>query len=256
MPSSDSPLPALLALRNTDTCIRETRECIASTESDLESITERLEKERADLNDSKQIQAALQKRIIILQDVIKEQTQRTPEQIAKEMIREARQKQKYYDVETGKLVKAFNAFIIDHLAIMLAAEELGGPVVGEDLDLDEESLGIGFSAKGTVKKSKAKPNEDKRQRRIDDIWGAKPPEIGDADQPWNEKTAAAAEMRELTETLLNNMVEAGGNGSGAYIELQRESAAVRFLVRSGVAQFHPRDGRKLRLVDFGGELDE
>lgn len=188
--------------------------------------------------------------------MIKEQTQKSPEQIAKEMIREATQKKRYYDSETGKLVKSFNGFIDDHLAVMLAAEELGGPVAGEDLNVDEDSLEAGFSAQGKKKKSKANVNEDKRQRRIDEIWGARPPENRKADEPWSEKRAAAAEMRELTEQLLNSLVEADGNGPGAYVDLQRESAAVRFLVRSGVAQFHPRDGRKLRLVDFGGELDE
>lgn len=177
--------------------------------------------------------------------------------MAKEMIREATQKKKFYDVETGKLVSAFNEFIDEHLAIMLAAEELGGPVAGEDLGLNEDSLEAGFSAKGAARKLRGNPNEDKRQRRIDEIWGPGPGAGNErGGQPWNEKRAAATEMRELTERLLNSLVEEDRNGSGAYIDLKRESAAVRFLVRSGVAQFHPRDGRKLRLVDFGGELDD
>jgi hypothetical protein len=253
LPSRDSSLPALLALRATDRTIKETQECITEMEVEFEKTRERLEKEQADLSDAKLIQTDIQARIESLQGQIEERTQKSPGQIAKEMIREMKRKKTYYDSETGKLVKSFNGFIDDYLAPMLAVEELGGPIVGEMLDIDEEILGGVFSTQG--KQKKAKPNEDKRQRRIDQIWGPKP-EDGQTKEPWDEKRAAAAEMRELTEQLLNSLVDAEGTGPGAYVELQRESAAARFLVRSKVAQFHPKDARKLRLVDFGGEIDD
>jgi hypothetical protein len=63
-------------------------------------------------------------------------------------------------------------------------------------------------------------------------------------------------MRELTEQLMNKLVEAGGDTSAAYVELPRETAAARFLVRSKVAMFHPKDARRLRLVDFGRDLED
>jgi len=156
------------------------------------------------------------------------------------------------------LVKAFNAFIDDILAPMLAAEELGGPVVGEMTEVDDEDLGRGFSSQGKVKKSKNGPDDDKRQRRIDQIWGSAPQEgsFRVDKEEWTEQKAAGVEMRDLTEQLLNNLVEAGGSGSDVYVQLERESAAARFLVRSKVAQFHPKDSRKLRLIDFGKELDD
>ena len=223
-------------------------------EVEFEKTRKRLEKEQADLSDAKLIHTDMQARIESLQGQIEERTQKSPGQIAKDMIREMKKKKTYYDSETGKLVKSFNGFIDDYLAPMLAVEELGGPIVGEMLDVDEEMLGGVFSAQG--KQKKAKPNEDKRQRRIDQIWGPRPDENGQAKEPWDEKGAAAAEMRELTEQLLNSLVDAEGTGPGAYVELQRESAAARFLVRSKVAQFHPKDARKLRLVDFGGEIDD
>jgi hypothetical protein len=256
LPAPESPLPALLALRSTDKCIKETRESIIKTECDLKTTMQRLEKEKADLNDAELIQNALQTRTLSLQEQIKEKTQKSPGQIAKDMIREVKRRKTYYDGETGRLVKAFNGFIDNHLAVMLAAEELGGPIVGEQLDIDEDVLEAGFSTQGKPRKAKASTNEDKRQRRIDEIWGARPPENERVKEPWNEKRAAAAEMRELTEQLLNSLVEADGNGPGAYVDLQRESAAARFLVRSKVAQFHPKDARKLRLLDFGGEIDD
>lgn len=255
-PSPESPIPALLALRSTDKCVRETQECIAQTELELQNVQKKLEREQADLEDIKLIQSALETRISSLQAVIEERTKKSPNEIAKDITREMRKKKALFDAETGKLVKAFNEFIDDHLAAMLAAEELGGPVVGQMLDVDQSMLEAGFSSQGNVKRLKGAVNEDKRQRRIDEIWGPRPPEDRKAQQPWNERRAAAAEMRELTEQLLNSLVEADGGGPGAYVELERESAAARFLVRSKVAQFHPRDARKLRLIDFGGMLDE
>jgi len=256
LPSAESPIPALLALRTIDQSIQETQTCITTTEADLQKVQKRLEKEQAHLRDAKLIQAGLETRISSLEETLEERTQKTPGQVAKGMMRDLRKKKQYYENETKSLVKAFNGFIDEHLAPMLAAEELGGPVVGGILDVDEEMLEAGFSTQGKARKLKANVNVDKRQRRIDEIWGPPPPMNGKEEGPWNEQRAAAAEMRDLTEQLLNSLVEAGGNGPGAYVELERESAAARFLVRSKVAEFHPRDATKLRLIDFGGELDD
>jgi hypothetical protein len=172
------------------------------------------------------------------------------------MIRELRKKRANYESDTGKMVKAFNKFVDDHLAAMLAAEELGGPVVGEILGADDLDLGAGFNNQGKPKRRKSSVSDDKRQRRIDEIWGEGVGEGRKGREPRDEKSAAAAEMRELTEQLLNNLVEAEGGEGDAYVELQRESAVARFLVRAKVAQFHPRDARRLRLIDFGRDLDD
>lgn len=258
LPSTDSPVPALLALRDTDKCVKETHQCITQTELQLQEAQKRLEKEQGFNSDAKLIQSELNSRIASLQTEIDDRTQKTSSQVAKDMIRDMQSKQEYYDIETGKLVQAFNQFVDNHLASLLAAEELGGPIVGDNLDVDEVMLEAGFTAKGKAKKPKDKPNEDKRQRRIDQIWGARADvdEMDEDEEPWDEKRAAGAEMRELTEQLLNNLVEAGGTGPGAYVEITRESAAARFLVRSKVAQFHPKDARRIRLVDFGGEVED
>ncbi len=60
----------------------------------------------------------------------------------------------------------------------------------------------------------------------------------------------------MTEELMNASVAAEGNSTLAYVTLQRESAAARFLVRAKIAQFAPRDARRIRLIDFGKRLDE
>jgi hypothetical protein len=237
-------------------CVKETKECISEIEAGAKEVQKRLGKEQADLKDAKQIQSGLTARISSLREEAEERSQKTPHEVAKEMIHKIEKKQTYYDEQTGNLVRAFNNFIDEHLAAMLAAEELGGPIVGGMVDVNQSVLEAGFSTQGKVRKASGPVDEHKRQRRIDEIWGPQPSDDGKPKEPWNEQRAAGAEMRELTEQLLNSLVEAGGGGPGAYVELERESAAARFLVRAKVAQFHPRDARKLRLVDFGGELDD
>lgn len=254
LPPRDSALPGLLALRVTDQVVKESEESIVQTEAQLRAIRHRLDQEHGDLQDAKLIQSEMELRIDALQERVEERTQQPPSQIAKDMIRAVKKRQASYDNETLKLVQALQEFIDDHLAAMLAAEELGGPIAGEIPELDDGLLQGAFSAKGKPKK--AKPSEDHRQRRLDQIWGPRPDEEGDDEEPWDEKRAAAADMRDLTEALLNGWADAEGGGPGAYVDLQRESAAARFLVRSKVAQFHPRDAMKLRLIDFGREIDD
>lgn len=217
---------------------------------------ERLRKEQKDLHDANLIQRTLEGRISSLEEVIQERTQKLSTQIAKDIMRDLRKKKANYDTDTVKLVKSFNKFIDDHLAVMLAAEELGGPVVGEFLSVDETNLETGFNTQGKTRRLKDAQSDGKRQRRIDEIWGQRYERDQKGKEPWDEKTAAAAEMRELTEQLLNSLVEADGGRNDGYVELERESAAARFLVRSKVAHFHPKDARRLRLVDFGRDLDD
>lgn len=128
---------------------------------------------------------------------------------------------------------------------MLAAEELGGFVVGELADVDEDMLKAGFSNQGKPKFSRKEVTaggEAKRQRRIDEIWGG-----GEENQHESEKDAAAEEVRELLVKLLE--------AKGGYVDLERDTAVARFVVRAKVAQFHPKDAKRLRLIDFARELD-
>jgi hypothetical protein len=222
----------------------------------LTSAERRLEKELVDLDDAHSITRNLGSRIESLRGEIQERTHKSQVQVARDLTRELKKKKANYDSETGQMVKAFNRFVDNHLASLLAAEELGGPVVGDVLDIDELSLESGFNQHGNMKKHKAVGLEDKRQRRIDEIWGQRPHEDRRNNEPWDEKRAAAAEMRELTELLLNSLVESDAGDGDAYVELPRESAAARFLVRSKVAQFHPKDARRLRLIGFGRDLDD
>lgn len=256
LPSPESPLPSLLALRTTHKTIQETKASLARTSISLRKAEQRLEKEESDLNDANLITKSLENRIQVLRSEVQERTQKSPSQTTKDMIRELKKKRANYESDTGKMVKAFNRFVDNHLAAMLAAEELGGPVVGEILDADDLNLESGFNNQGKARRYKGTVSEDKRQRRIDEIWGEGTAEGRESRRPRDEKGAAAAEMRELTEQLLNNLVEAETGDADVYVKLQRESAVARFLVRVKVAQFHPRDSSRLRLVDFGKDLDD
>ncbi|KAL2022769.1 hypothetical protein VTK56DRAFT_4585 [Thermocarpiscus australiensis] len=258
LPSPGSVLPALLAMRQAQRITSESNEYSDSQAVLLEQIERQIEAERVNLREQQALQVALENRIRSLREGLENRQEKTEEQIATERIAELRQQKDHWDNETSSLMKLLDWFIGEHLGPMLAAEELGGPVVGELTDIDPDDLSAGFSAQGRLKKAKDQPDQDRRQRRIDDIWGPQ-----DAQSQTNkrkrerdEASAASAEMRELTEQLMNKLAESGGDNSAAYVEIPRESAAARFLVRSKVAVFHPKDARRLRLVDFGREVDD
>ncbi|KAI9795797.1 MAG: hypothetical protein M1833_006818 [Piccolia ochrophora] len=250
LPSTDSPLPALLALRTTSRLIDEIRSSIADARQQLSNTRERLEKEEADLQDARLVAESLEKRTEALRAQQQAESQTSPTQLTRNLVKELQARKTAYERETKRLVKAFNKFIDKQLAAMLAAEELGGPIVGEMLEISDEMLGAGFSHQGKVKKIRNAGSGPGRQRRIDEVWGQN--DSGER----SEREAAGAEMRALTEDLLNASAMALDGTASGYVELRRESAAARFLVRAKVAQFHPKDARRLRLIDFGRDLDE
>lgn len=245
-------IPDLLTARTLQRNVSDSKEAISSVEEQLKKAEDRLRFEESNLDDAKVLTAAMETRIHKLQTQHEERTQKGPGQLAKELIAAKRDQKRSYDERSKQLADDFHLFITEVLSPMLAAEELGGPVVGEMPDVEDETLAAGFTAKGRAKSTKKQPSEDLRQKRIDKIWGITAGVDSD-DQP-TEAEAAGNEMQSLVEDLFATLV--GPGGGKAYYELQRDSAASRFLVRAKIAQFHPKDARKLRLVDFGGELDE
>jgi hypothetical protein len=256
LPFPDSVLPALIALRRTHQTVEETKTYLSTQNDSVEDTKKQLEAAKVDFGNQQTLAHSLRGRIQSLQDGLETRMEMGPEDIARERIDELKEKKRKYDRETSRLLKSLRRFIDDHLAGMLAAEELGGPVVGDMMDIDERDLAAGFSSQGRVKPAKVKSGDDKRQRRIDEIWGRPGVDGEEHDgHSRDETTAAGQEMRDLTEQLLNNLSHAEGDSSAAYVRLSKESAAARFLVRAKVAQFHPKDSSMLRLIDFGRELD-
>ncbi|KAK1241564.1 hypothetical protein MKX08_001538 [Trichoderma sp. CBMAI-0020] len=254
LPFPGSVLPALLALRKTHQTIQESKAFLASQTETTEKTRKRLKDDEAALRDQQLLNEALKQRIETLRTEADSGANAQPEDEARKRIEELRQKKQTYNKETSKLMKSLNRFIDDHLAVMLAAEAMGGPVVGDLMDADAEEIAAGFNAQGKLKKPKGEINKDKSQRRIDDIWG--PSNGGGGGKKRDVATAAGEEMRQLTEELLNKLVEAKGSSSDAYVRLPYETASARFLIRSNVAQFHPKDAMRIRLVDYGRELDD
>ncbi|PTB39670.1 uncharacterized protein TrAFT101_007553 [Trichoderma asperellum] len=252
LPFPGSVLPALLALRKTHQTIQESKAFLASQTDATERIKKRLKDDESALKDQQLLNEALKQRIETLRSEADSGANAQPEDEARKRIEELRRKKQKYNKETSKLMKSLNRFINDHLAVMLAAEAMGGPVVGDLMDADAEEIAAGFNAQGKLKKPKGEINKDKNQRRIDDIWGPS----DDSGKKRDVATAAGEEMRQLTEELLNKLVEAKGSSSDAYVRLPYETASARFLIRSNVAQFHPKDAMRIRLVDYGRELDD
>lgn len=258
LPAPGSVLPALLAIRNARNTINESNEYLESKAKSQDELARKLEAEKTALREQQALKTALENRIQSLRDGLGNKQEKTPEQMAKERIAELKRQKEEWENRTAKLTKDLDWFIEEHLGPMLAAEELGGPVVGQLTDIDPEDLSAGFSAQGKLKKAKDQPDIDKRQRRIDEIWGAQDQqgESNKRKREEDEASAAVADIRRLIEQLMNKLVESQGDNSASYLKISKETAAVRFLVRSKVASFHPKDAQKLRLVDFGRDIDD
>ena len=233
--------------------VSEIRDLIPSTRSALSAARKDLSKEQSDLEDASLLASALEGRIARLHNLAVEKSERTTIDIAGDLIRTEKERKDSYNESTKGLFLAMIQFVDTTLAPMLAAEELGGPVAGSTLDINDDTLATGYTAKGKVKKSKTANNEENRQRRIDHIWPLQNA-LGEQNEgPDTESKAAAREMKALVEDLLNMAVE---QGARAYMTLERESAASRFLVRAKAAMLHPRDAMRIRLVDFGRTLED
>lgn len=248
-------MPALLALRKTLNMVDQSKNAIAETKVSLATSRTQFQQENTDLRDARSITQALEARIENLRLQNEEKSGKSAEDSSKAIIQEQQRRKRHCVMALKELVKAFKKFVNEQLAAMLAAEDLGGPVVGDLVDIDEEVLRAGFNQQGKAKKTDAgnARTEAKRRSRIDEIWGF---DAADQDENFSlsEKDASEARFRSLTEDLLN--AATGDEDSDPYINISGESAAVRFLVRAKVAQFHPEDARKLRLVDLGRQWDD
>lgn len=246
LPATDSVLPSLMAIEDTSQLIKESKISVSMTAEKLSSDRERLRIEEANLRDSRAIASGLRDRIQRIRNANARKQEQTPSQVAQEVAREQKKKNRELDRASEELKESLDEFIDETLAPMLAAEDLGGPTVGDALDVSDATLKAGYTAHGKPKKQKQPAEtEDGTQQRIDRF--VRRGEDGNS-RPSNRREAAATELHDL----LNDLLEAGNS----YVDLKRDSAASRFLVRAKVAQFHPRDARRLRLIDFARSLSD
>ncbi|KAK8428955.1 hypothetical protein IWX49DRAFT_547515 [Phyllosticta citricarpa] len=251
LPSPASVLPPLLAMRITQQVIKDTKDAIQDSREQFANTQRQLDCEESNLRDANAITKSLESQIEQLQFEDSQTSTRSPSQVAQDMLTTMHKRKETYGSEIGRLRTALESFTQDQLAPLVAAEELGGPIVGHLLSVDDEMLAAGFSHQGKPKSLKqGQAVEDKRQRRLEDIWG-----IGSETDSMlsTEREAAAHEVQSLLQSLYDARI--GQTSGGEYVVLERDSAAARFLVRAKVAQLHPRDARRMRLIDFGRDLE-
>ena len=270
-PEPTSPLNPLLLHRFLRTEIeRLTSTSIPLTRQELYEVKSKIRYEEAEIKTTKLLTSALRTRIELLEREVGTQKPQGNEndevevevevEVAEKLIHELEGRYTVYNKAQRKFLRELSKFVNTHLAKLLAAEGLGGPVVGDDLDIDVSSGAI-FNKFGKVRKERGKG-----QQTIHDMFSSHSKQKGkkrgheggsdDSDNDEGEKVEpnvkAAKELKGLLEELMNKTLEAEG-----YVVLERgDSAAARFLVRSKVAVFHPKDARRVRLVEFGRGVED
>ena len=247
-----SSIKELLALRSTYRTAQGIQQSTEELQRRIQAIREQLGKERVNLHDGRLISTALERRLGASRQDELQQTLRPSERSVASLQSRLHKRRKFYDGEVKRLIKAFNWFIEQYLAAMLAAEEAGGPIVGELVGDDLGTQETKSRDHDVVEPSMAAHRPTHQRSRSNVSTGGAEAETSGAS---NTTSLAGSQFRALTEELMNACVSAGDDGSSPYVELARESAAARFLVRAKIAQFSPRDARRLRLIDVGKRLD-
>ncbi|EEP76162.1 predicted protein [Uncinocarpus reesii 1704] len=255
LPAPGSPLNALLAFRETSRLIQELKASVSAAARDLASNRERLNTEEANLRDARLITTEVRNR---LEDLRKQQRQeagktKSPSQLAKDLIRKERKHENELEMKSAELKDALKHFVEEHLAAMLAAEDLGGPVVGDQVDVPDSTLDAGYTTRGKEKKSNVVKANGKglKQQRIDQLVRQRADgDEGSDSIVLNKREAAAMEFHAVLEKLLN------ATSTSSYVELGKDSAVSRFLIKAKVAQFHPRDSRKIRLINVSRGISD
>ena len=258
LPSRHTPIPAILALRNICLLISESKDLITTTRERLLEARDRLFNESKNLQDSRLITEALEKRIANFHLRVAERSRRPPHETARAMMDERREETSTYQKNTKILVRSLVRFINMHVGPMLAAEKHMPLMVRNQLSVTEAVLTTGFDQRSKVSSLESQPILVENEEHGSTDEDVKRQAGGESDGSTHrikrlEIESASAEVRMLIEDLLNTVVE---DGSEAYVTVQRNMAAAQFLIRAKAAQFHPRNARKVRLVDFEQALHE
>ena len=253
LPSVDSRLPSLISGRVVEQIISGTREGIQATLKSLREARRDLQNELNSLTDSETLNKIFKRRVGELEIAASQTNRDDSHTMAVRLMDSEKLQTRTYQQDREVLNTALDEFITDRLSPLLAAEELGGPVTGSVLNVTDDMLAAGFTDRGKVNKGR-KADDDHRQRRIDEMFGNLAVRAGDDQNDLAVEAAIAAQaMKDLLEKLIQLSID---RGSGRFLELDKEDAASRYLVRSKVAVLDPRDGRKIRLVDFGKPLED
>ncbi|KAF3902454.1 hypothetical protein ABW21_db0201464 [Orbilia brochopaga] len=250
LPEEESGLNTLLTLRGVLRVIEESRKEITETERRVEDARRVLRREQNWVATAQEIEKELKRRITELEKLGRVNTSQDARD--KRNLVEYEKSRKEMAAMSAKLAKELAKFVKGRLGVMIAVEEAGGPVVGSELDIRNLRQYLEVDDGSTGRRNKTAKARERGQRRLDELWGSGGGEEGGEESVDPEKKAGE-ELLELIETMLNKMLE---DNPHAYTKLSRDSAASRFLVRSFVASLHPKDAMKIRLLDFGGRIQE
>jgi len=269
-PEPTSPLNPLLLHRFLSTEIeRFVNTSIPLARQELSEVKSQIRSEEAEIKTTELLTSALRTRIELLEGEVgkwkpKGADDKNDEvEIAEKIIQELEGRYTVYNKAQRKFLREVSKFVNTYLAKLLAAEGLGGPVVGDDLDIDITS-GVTFDKSGKVRREKGQQtihdmfsSHGKQKGKKRGHEGSSGNDDGDNDEEGEREEVepnvkAAKELKGLLEELMNKTLGAEG-----YVVLEGgDSVAARFLLRSGVAVFHPRDARRVRLVEFGRSVED
>ncbi|KAA8912331.1 hypothetical protein FN846DRAFT_933602 [Sphaerosporella brunnea] len=241
-PPPASPLNKIIAYRYVLSAITAYAELIPISRREVEDMQKELAAAKATLNEQEALKAVLEKRVAELKN---------PEAIlvgADDSVVGMKMRSKRLRTKTGRTIKALHTFFERHLVTALAMEELGGPIVGLGREaVDGKKLLRKAKGQMTIEEAfragRKKERERERERR------ARNDE--EEEEEDEEEDEVVGELESLLEDLMEKSLEAD-----PYVALKRESAVARFLVRAKVAEFHPRDAKRLKLLNFAGTFED
>ena len=251
LPPSNSCLPALLALHDIQKVISETQDTIASICTQLKTVRGVLVQEAKGLAESELLRTKFETRLKSVRQDAAQRAWQTPDEVAQVVLATERKQAQHYKREHKSVTATLSRFVDSQLAPLIAAEELGGPVAGTAIDISEDVLAAGYTVKGKQNKAQKKLSNDSRQRRINQMFNSADTVAEDVDNEDEEHDTELSKAKNATQDLLHQLIEMSiDHDNSRYIALEKENAASRFLVRAKVAVLHPKDAKKLKLVDF------
>ena len=285
-PSPPSPIPPLLLHRFLTTSITTLSTLtIPETRAQLAKLNAETRSEEASLKETEILAGALQRRIDAIEEALVPSTSGGSQdgsdqesQTATKILRDLESKRVTYTQAQRRFLRELSKFVKMYIAPMVAVEGLGGPVVGEEIPLDATGRAVDVvrnlqsGRSGRVARAQKKEvGMEKGQQTIHSMFQGKKrgldeaeyevpreeeEQVGEEDESDDGSKApvhnAAKEIKALLEELMNATMS-----PNQYILLpEGDSATARFLVRANVALFHPRDARKIRLVDFGKSIED
>lgn len=139
--------------------IAQTNTSIRDVEERIKSVQPLLKSQNAAAAEQNRLTEALRARLDVLMEEQREINVGADIVGQGDLIRKVGKKKKELAKRTNGLLQEFLHFLDNGLARMVAAEEMGGPVVGDDLEV---TLEMGFGKRGNVRKG---------NHRIDEMWG-------------------------------------------------------------------------------------